>query len=70
MRNRASGSVQPEHTNEPCGLVATAIVGGALRASVMGLFADYSSVQASFLVPMAAIQHVSWIALSNRRSKE
>jgi fucose permease len=32
----------------------------------MGLVADHSSVQLSFLVPLAAILYITWTAFSNR----
>jgi hypothetical protein len=32
----------------------------------MGLVADRSSVQLSFLVPLAAILYITWTALANR----
>ena len=56
----------PEHTNELSGLMVTAIVGGACLPPLMGLVADHSSVQLSFLVPLAAILYIAWTALSNR----
>jgi hypothetical protein len=33
----------------------------------MGLVADSSTVQLSFLVPMAAIAYITWVALMNLR---
>ena len=57
----------PEHTNELSGLMVTAILGGACLPPLMGLVADRSSVQLSFLVPLAAILYITWTALSNRR---
>ena len=45
----------PEHTNELSGLMVTAILGGACLPPLMGLVADHSTVQLSFLVPLAAI---------------
>jgi fucose permease len=56
----------PEHTNELSGLMVTAILGGACLPPLMGLVADHSSVQLSFLVPLAAILYITWTALSNR----
>ncbi|MCL5745205.1 MAG: MFS transporter, partial [Acidobacteria bacterium] len=56
----------PEHSNELSGLMVTAIVGGAFLPPIMGLVADRSSVQISFLVPIAAILYISWTALWNR----
>jgi FHS family L-fucose permease-like MFS transporter len=56
----------PEHTNELSGLMVTAIVGGAFVPPVMGFVADHSTVQLSFLVPMAAILYITWTAMMNR----
>jgi FHS family L-fucose permease-like MFS transporter len=52
----------PEHTNELSGLMVTAIVGGACLPPLMGLVADHSSVELSFLVPLAAILYITWTA--------
>jgi len=60
----------PERTNELSGLMVTAIVGGALLPPLMGFVADNSTVQISFLVPLAAILYVSAIALSNVKDKQ
>lgn len=57
----------PEHTNELSGLMVTAIVGGAILPPLMGAVADSSTVQLSFLVPMAAIAYISWTALLNMK---
>ena len=59
----------PEHTNELSGLMVTAIVGGAFLPPVMGLVADATSVQSSFLVPMAAILYITWVAVMNKSEK-
>jgi fucose permease len=56
----------PEHTNELSGLMVTAILGGACLPPLMGLVADHSSVQLSFVVPLAAILYITWTAFSNR----
>ena len=56
----------PEHTNELSGLMVTAIVGGAFLPPMMGAIADRSSVQLSFLVPLAAILYITWTALLSR----
>lgn len=53
----------PEHTNELSGLMVTAIVGGAILPPLMGLAADASSVQTSFLVPLAAILYITWTSI-------
>jgi FHS family L-fucose permease-like MFS transporter len=58
----------PQYTNELSGLMVTAIVGGALLPPAMGFVADRSSVQLSFLVPMAAILYVTATAFLNRGS--
>jgi fucose permease len=57
----------PEHTNELSGLMVTAIVGGAFLPPLMGLVADHSSVQLSFLVPLAALLYITWTAVMNRK---
>ncbi|NWF82890.1 MAG: MFS transporter [Bryobacteraceae bacterium] len=59
----------PEHTNALSGLMVTAIVGGAFLPPLMGLVADATSVQASFLVPMAAILYITWVAMINKKEK-
>lgn len=57
----------PEHTNELSGLMVTAIVGGAFLPPLMGLLADRASVQLSFLVPLAALLYITWVALADRK---
>ncbi|MGA2325375.1 MAG: MFS transporter [Bryobacteraceae bacterium] len=57
----------PEHTNELSGLMVTAIVGGAFLPPLMGLVADHSSVQLSFLVPLAALLYITWTAVAARK---
>ena len=57
----------PEHTNELSGLMVTAIVGAAFVPPLTGLVADRSTVELSFLVPLAAIGYISWTAWMNRR---
>lgn len=59
----------PEHTNALSGLMVTAIVGGAFLPPLMGLVADTTSVQASFLVPVGAVLYISWVAMINRTEK-
>lgn len=59
----------PEHTNELSGLMVTAIVGGALLPPLMGLVADHSSVQFSFIVPLAAIVYITATALINLKGQ-
>lgn len=53
----------PEHANSLSGLMVTAIVGGAILPLLMGLVADASSVQTSFLVPLAAILYITWTSI-------
>lgn len=57
----------PERTNELSGLMVTAIVGGAFLPPLMGALADRTSVQFSFLVPIAAILYITWTAVLNLR---
>ena len=57
----------PEYTNELSGLMVTAIVGGAFLPPLTGLVADATSVRTSFLVPLAAIGYITWVALARRR---
>ena len=59
----------PEHTNELSGLMVTAIVGGALLPPLMGLVADHSTVQFSFVVPLAAILYIAGTALRNLKGQ-
>ncbi len=56
----------PSHTNELSGLMVTAIVGGAFLPPLMGMLADRVSVPAGFLVPIAAIGYITWVAFANR----
>ena len=55
----------PSHTNELSGLMVTAIVGGAFLPPLMGALADRTSVQLGFLVPIAAIAYITWVAFVN-----
>ncbi len=58
----------PEHANALSGLMVTAIVGGAIVPPLMGLVADaVQSVQAAFLVPLAAVVYIGWSALVNAK---
>ncbi len=57
----------PERSNELSGLMITAIAGGALIPPIMGLVADKSSVLTGFLVPLAAILYITFIALKNAK---
>jgi fucose permease len=54
----------PEHTNELSGLMVTAIVGGAFLPPLAGFGADHSTVQLSFLPPLAAILYVTGTAFA------
>ena len=59
---------RPQDINPLSGLMVMAIVGGAFLPPLMGLLADAShSVQAGFLVPLAAILYITWVALINAR---
>jgi fucose permease len=58
----------PERANELSGLMVTAIVGGAFLPPLMGFAADHSTVQISFLVPLAAILYVTGTAVANRKA--
>jgi fucose permease len=56
----------PQHANALSGLMVMAIVGGAIVPPLTGLVADtFHSVEASFLVPVAAIVYIGWSALVN-----
>jgi len=57
----------PQYTNALSGLMVTAIVGGAVLPPIMGLLADRSSMETSFLVPLAAIVYVTALAFRNWR---
>jgi fucose permease len=59
----------PEHTNALSGLMVTAIVGGAFLPPLMGLVADRTSVSTSFVVPLAAVLYITWVAVINRTEK-
>jgi MFS transporter, FHS family, L-fucose permease len=59
----------PERANELSGLMVTAIVGGAVLPPVTGFIADNSTVQLSFLVPLAAIVYIAGIAFTNRKGR-
>jgi fucose permease len=58
----------PEHTNELSGLMVTAIVGAGCVPPLMGLVSDSSSVKTGFVVPLAAIVYITWVALMNRQA--
>ncbi len=55
----------PESSNELAGLMVTAIVGAAFLPPLMGWVADrVHSMQAGFVVPLAAIGYLTWLAAS------
>ena len=56
----------PSHTNELSGLMVTSIVGGAFLPPLMGAIGDRTSVQTGFLVPIAALLYITWVAFANR----
>jgi fucose permease len=53
----------PERTNELSGLMITAIVGGAVLPPLMGKLADLTNTGTGFLVPLAAILYILYVAL-------
>ena len=53
----------PERSNEISGLMVTAIVGGAILPPIMGLIADFTSVGFGFVVPLAAVVYVCYLAI-------
>jgi fucose permease len=58
----------PQHTNALSGLMVSAIIGGAVLPLAMGFVADQSTVQMSFLVPLAAIGYTFVVAIVNLKS--
>jgi fucose permease len=57
---------RPQDINPLSGLMVMAIVGGAFLPPLMGLIADTAhSVQIGFLVPLAAILYITWVAVAN-----
>jgi fucose permease len=59
----------PEHTNELSGLMVSSIAGGALIPPIMGMVADFTSVQTAFVVPVLCISYMLFIAIINNRKK-
>jgi len=53
----------PERANELSGLMVTAIVGGAFVPPLMGFIADKTSNLVGFVVPLAAILYILFVAL-------
>jgi len=57
---------RPQDINPLSGLMVMAIVGGAFLPPLMGLIADTAhSVQIGFLLPLAAILYITWVAVAN-----
>jgi FHS family L-fucose permease-like MFS transporter len=57
----------PHQANALSGLMVMAIAGGAILPPVMGFVADITqSVEASFLVPLAALVYIMWAALKSK----
>jgi len=52
----------PENTNALSGLMVTAIAGGAILPLIMGLITDRFDISAGFLVPLAALLYITWVA--------
>ena len=59
----------PEHTNELSGLLVSSIAGGALIPPIMGVVADFTSIQTSFVVPVLCIIYLLFVAILNNRKK-
>jgi FHS family L-fucose permease-like MFS transporter len=58
----------PERANELSGLMVTAILGGALIPPITGKVSDLSgSILIGFLVPLACIIYIAYIALKNTK---
>jgi len=58
----------PQHANALSGLMVMAIVGAAIVPPLMGLVADaLHSVQAAFIVPLAAVVYIGWCSLVTLR---
>lgn len=55
----------PERTNELSGLMITAILGGAIVPLMTGIVQDTFSLLAGFLVPLACILYIGFVALKN-----
>lgn len=61
---------RPQDANALSGLMVTAIVGGAVLPPVMGLVADsFKSMQAAFLVPLAAVAYITWTAFVSNHGR-
>lgn len=57
----------PERTNELSGLMVTAIVGGAFIPPITGFVSDQTSIIVGFVVPLAALIYIAWVALKNMK---
>ena len=53
----------PERSNEISGLMVTAIAGGAILPPLMGMVADRFGVVAGFIVPLAVLVYLLWVAV-------
>jgi MFS transporter, FHS family, L-fucose permease len=53
----------PERTNELSGLMITAIAGGAIVPLLMGMLQDGTSIIAGFLIPLACVLYIGWVAV-------
>lgn len=60
----------PEHTNELSGLLVSAIAGGAFIPPIMGLVVDNTSIQTAFIVPLACILYLLFVAIINNRNTQ
>ncbi len=59
----------PEQSNALSGLMVTAIAGGAILPLVMGLVTDRFNESAGFLVPLAALLYITFVAVKNLSAK-
>jgi fucose permease len=59
----------PDRANELSGLMITAIIGGAILPPLMGLLADSTSVIIGFIVPIAALFYIGWMAVRVMRGR-
>ena len=58
----------PQRANELSGLMITAIVGGAIMPVIMGTVADIAGMTIGFIVPLAGILYIGWIALKSKNA--
>jgi fucose permease len=59
----------PQRSNEISGLMVSAIIGGAVLPPIMGIVADASSIQWSFVVPLVALAYIGVLAAVNLKSR-